>query len=102
MGDGDNSFPVFYGTIHGVPCILFGKRYHFYQGYTPQETAKPIVLMKAFGVELVVLSNAAGGLNNSFRVGNLMMIADHISLLGMSGNNPLVLLNMQIVIPRLV
>ena len=46
--------------------------------------------MKAFGVELVILSNAAGGLNNNFRVGNLMMIADHISLLGMSGNNPLV------------
>ena len=46
--------------------------------------------MKAFGVELVVLSNAAGGLNNSFRVGNLMMISDHISFLGMAGNNPLV------------
>lgn len=90
MGDGDSSFPVFYGTIHDVPCILFGKRYHFYQGYTPQQTALPIVLMKAFGVELVVLSNAAGGLNNSFRVGNLMMISDHISFLGMAGNNPLV------------
>ena len=48
--------------------------------------------MKAFGVELVILSNAAGGLNNNFRVGNLMMIADHISFLGMSGNNPLVLI----------
>ena len=48
--------------------------------------------MKAFGVELVILSNAAGGLNNNFRVGNLMMIADHISFLGMSGNKPLVLI----------
>ena len=81
---------MYYGTIHGVPCICLGKRYHFYQGYTPQQTAIPIVLMKALGVEMVILSNAAGGLNNSFRVGNLMMIADHISFLGMAGNNPLV------------
>ena len=42
--------------------------------------------MKAFGVELVILSNAAGGLNNNFRVGNLMMIADHISFLANEAN----------------
>ena len=79
MGDGDDSFPVYYGTIRGVPCICLGKRYHFYQGYTPQQTA-------------IILSNAAGGLNGSFKIGNLMMIADHISFLGMAGNNPLVVL----------
>ena len=67
-----------------------GKRYHFYQGYSPAQTAIPIALMKAFGVEMVILSNAAGGLNSSFHVGDLMMIKDHISFLGMSGNNPLV------------
>ena len=49
-------------------------------------------LMKALGVEMVILSNAAGGLNGSFKIGNLMMIADHISFLGMAGNNPLVVL----------
>ena len=48
--------------------------------------------MKALGVEMVILSNAAGGLNGSFKIGNLMMIADHISFLGMAGNNPLVVL----------
>ena len=90
VGDGDDSFPVYYGTIRDVPCIILGKRYHFYQGYTPQQTALPIVLMKALGVELVILSNAAGGLNNNYHVGDLMIIKDHISLLGMSGNNPLI------------
>ncbi|KNB46022.1 purine nucleoside phosphorylase [Blastocystis sp. subtype 4] len=90
LGDGDDSFPVYYGTIRDVPCIILGKRYHFYQGYTPQQTALPIVLMKALGVELVILSNAAGGLNNNYHVGDLMIIKDHISLLGMSGNNPLI------------
>ena len=46
--------------------------------------------MRALGVKTVILSNAAGGLNRNFRVGDLMVIADHINLLGMSGNNPLV------------
>ena len=47
-GYGDDSFPVYYETIRGVPCIILGKS-HFYQGHTPQQTALPIVLMKAFG-----------------------------------------------------
>lgn len=90
VDDGDDSFPVYYGTIRGVPCLILGKRYHFYQGYSPQQTALPIVLMKAFGIQMVILSNAAGGLNNSYHVGDLMLIKDHISLLGMAGNNPLI------------
>ena len=90
VDDGDDRFPVYYGTIRGVPCLILGKRYHFYQGYTPQQTALPIVLMKAFGIQMVILSNAAGGLNNSYHVGDLMLIKDHISFLGMAGNNPLI------------
>lgn len=69
---------------------MLGKRYHFYQGYTPQQTAIPIVLMKALGVKIVILSNAAGGLNMNYHIGDLMLIKDHISLLGMAGNNPLI------------
>lgn len=90
VGDGNDAFPVYYGTIRDVPCIVLGKRYHFYQGYTPQQTAIPIVLMKALGVKVVILSNAAGGLNVSYHIGDLMLIKDHISLLGMAGNNPLI------------
>ena len=90
VGDGNDAFPVYYGTIRDVPCIVLGKRYHFYQGYTPQQTAIPIVLMKALGVKVVILSNAAGGLNMSYHIGDLMLIKDHISLLGMAGNNPLI------------
>ena len=91
VGDGDDRFPVYYGTISGVPCVCMGKRYHFYQGYTPAQTAIPIALMKALGIEMVILSNAAGGINSNFHVGDLMMIKDHISFLGLSGNNPLVI-----------
>lgn len=92
VGDGDDRFPVYYGTISGVPCLCMGKRYHFYQGYTPAQTAIPIALMKALKIEMVILSNAAGGINSRFHVGDLMMIKDHISFLGLSGNNPLVAL----------
>ena len=69
-----------------------GKRYHFYQGYTPAQTAIPMALMKALGMEMLIHSNAAGGLNSSFHIGDLMMIKDHISFLGLSGNNPLVII----------
>ena len=69
-----------------------GKRYHFYQGYTPAQTAIPMALMKALGIEMVILSNAAGGINSSFHVGDLMMIKDHISFLGLSGNTPWVII----------
>jgi purine-nucleoside phosphorylase len=55
-------------------------RFHFYEGYSAAEVAYPIRVLKLLGIEQLLLSNAAGGVNPAFRVGDLMIIRDHISL----------------------
>jgi len=55
-------------------------RFHYYEGYTPAQVVFPIRVMKFLGVETLLLSNAAGGMNKAFHVGDLMIIRDHISL----------------------
>jgi len=64
-------------------------RAHFYEGYTPQQVTFPIRVMQALGIDTVILTNAAGGLNPNYRTGDLMLLNDHINFVGMSGNNPL-------------
>ncbi len=54
-------------------------RVHFYEGYTPQEVVLPVRLMKRMGIEILFLTNASGGINRDFQVGDFMMITDHIS-----------------------
>ena len=54
-------------------------RFHFYEGYTPQQVTYPIRALKMLGVKTLLLSNAAGAVNNNFKVGDLMVITDHIS-----------------------
>jgi purine-nucleoside phosphorylase len=54
-------------------------RFHYYEGYTPQQVAYPVRVMKMLGVHTLLLSNAAGSVNASFKVGDLMIIKDHIS-----------------------
>jgi purine-nucleoside phosphorylase len=74
------------GKIGGKNVVVMAGRFHFYEGYTPQQVAYPIRLMKFLGVNTVLLSNAAGGVNTSFKVGDLMFITDHISFFAI---NPL-------------
>lgn len=64
-------------------------RAHFYEGYTMAEVTFPIRVMKAMGIHSVLLTNAAGGVNSSYNVGDLMLLEDHINLPGMTGANPL-------------
>ena len=71
---------LLFGTIAGKPIIAMAGRFHFYEGYSPEEVAFPIRVMKFLGVETVLISNAAGGVGQDFRVGDLMIITDHISL----------------------
>lgn len=71
---------LIFGTLNGRPVVTLSGRFHYYEGYTPQQVVYPIRVLKFLGVKTLLLSNAAGGMNKSFRVGELMIIHDHISL----------------------
>jgi purine-nucleoside phosphorylase len=70
---------LIFGSIGGKPIIAMAGRFHFYEGYSPQEVAFPIRVMKFLGIETLLISNAAGGVGEGFKVGDLMIITDHIS-----------------------
>ena len=71
---------LIFGRLNGLPVAVLSGRFHFYEGYTPQQVVFPIRVLKFLGVETLLVSNAAGGMNAAFRVGDLMIIRDHISL----------------------
>ena len=75
------------GERFGKRIIAMQGRFHTYEGYSHQEVVIPVRVMKKLGVETLVLTNAAGGINTSFKQGALMAISDHINY---SGSNPLV------------
>ncbi len=64
-------------------------RFHFYEGYSLQQVTFPVRVMQRMGVHTLILTNAAGGVNPRFQVGDLMLIQDHINFMGMAGHNPL-------------
>lgn len=67
------------GTLNGKKVWVMEGRFHFYEGYTPEQVVFPIRVLKLLGVENLLLSNAAGGVNKDYQVGDLMIIKDHIS-----------------------
>jgi purine-nucleoside phosphorylase len=71
---------LIFGLLGGQPVVVLAGRFHFYEGYTPQQVVFPIRVLKFLGAETLLVSNAAGGMNAAFRVGDLMIIRDHISL----------------------
>jgi purine-nucleoside phosphorylase len=75
------------GLLGGVPVIVMQGRVHFYEGYTPQQVTFPMRVLGRLGLESVILTNAAGGINSNYQIGQLVLLADHINLLGF---NPLV------------
>ncbi|MEO5996161.1 MAG: purine-nucleoside phosphorylase [Chitinophagaceae bacterium] len=72
---------LIFGRLSGKIIVAMSGRFHFYEGYSAREVAYPIRVMKYLGIETLLISNAAGGLNPDFRVGDLMLIHDHISQL---------------------
>lgn len=76
-----HSGKLIFGELSGKKVVAMSGRFHFYEGYTPQEVTFPIRVMKLLGVKTVFLSNAAGGVNPGFKVGDIMIIKDHISFL---------------------
>ncbi len=77
------------GELQHVPVMIMSGRTHYYEGYSMQRVTFPIRVMWSLGVQYLILTNAAGGLNPSFRAGDLMLITDHIGLANMVGLNPL-------------
>ena len=77
------------GRLEGRSVLVLQGRVHYYEGYSMSQVTLPIRMMQMLGIHTVILTNAAGGLNTSFKAGDVMLIKDHINLVGMSGQNPL-------------
>lgn len=78
---------LIFGTLGGKKIVAMQGRFHFYEGYTLEQVTFPVRVMKALGVRTLLISNAAGGMNPNFQRGTLMVITDHINLIGA---NPLI------------
>ena len=89
---------LIFGKINGAEIVAMQGRFHFYEGYTMQEVTFPVRVMKSLGIQYLFVSNAAGGVNSDFEIGDIMFITDHINLMP----NPLMGHNIEAFGPRFV
>jgi purine-nucleoside phosphorylase len=77
------------GELDGQIVFVMQGRIHFYEGYSMAQVTLPVRVMHRLGVEIMIVTNAAGGVNPSFSPGDVMLITDHLNLIGMAGMSPL-------------
>jgi purine-nucleoside phosphorylase len=77
------------GKLEGQDVIVMQGRVHYYEGYSMNQVTLPVRVLQRLGVEILVVTNAAGAVNPDFDPGDLMLITDHLNLIGMAGPNPL-------------
>lgn len=87
---------LIFGQVEGRKVVAMQGRFHYYEGYTMQQVTFPIRVMQQLGIRCLFVSNASGGINPTFRVGDLMVITDHINLMP----NPLIGRNLEELGPR--
>ena len=84
-----HSGQLVFGHLEGQSVVVMQGRAHYYEGYSMAQIGLPVRVMKLLGVETLFVTNAAGGVNPEFSPGDLMLITDHINLIGMGGLSPL-------------
>ncbi len=77
------------GKLEGKEVIVMQGRVHYYEGYSINQVALPVRVLQRLGIEILIVTNAAGAVNPNFKPGDLMLITDHINVIGMAGLNPL-------------
>jgi purine-nucleoside phosphorylase len=80
---------MIFGLLNGVEVMCMQGRFHYYEGYPLAKCAMPVRVMKIVGCTHLLATNAAGGLNSDFNVGDIMIVRDHINIMGFAGNSPL-------------
>lgn len=88
------------GELEGQPVFVMQGRVHFYEGYSMGQVTLPVRVMQRLGLEMMIVTNAAGGVNPEFIPGDVMLITDNLNLMGMSGLNPLMGPNLDELGPR--
>ncbi|XP_037904664.1 purine nucleoside phosphorylase isoform X3 [Hermetia illucens] len=78
-----------FGYLEGVPVMCMQGRFHYYEGYPLSKCSMPVRVMKLVGCTHLLATNAAGGLNTKFKVGDIMLVRDHVNMMGLAGNSPL-------------
>lgn len=78
------------GSLEGAPVVAMRGRVHFYEGYSLRDVTFPVRVMRRLGADVLIVTNAAGGLNESYRTGDLMVLSDHLNVMGMAGQSPLI------------
>lgn len=88
------------GELEEQTVLAMQGRVHFYEGYSMAEVTLPIRMMQRLGLQILIVTNAAGGVNPEFQPGDVMLITDHLNFLGMMGSNPLMGPNYEEIGPR--